>query len=119
MLTLKKKVSSLVKRYEQAAESVKEAEEYFEKMTDTIEKGSVEEWEAEIVIAERERFQTPAAMDIMGTRLAAAINNSSDWTEENSSSAEEEWITLALSVEEKQCVLILMTRRYAATKSGL
>jgi hypothetical protein len=106
----------LVKRFFQAAETVKEANEYYDKMTETIEKVNVKEWEAEIVTAEQERFHTPAAMDIMGTRLAAAVSNSSDSFKENSSSAEEEWITLALAVEEKQCVFFLMFGRYAATK---
>jgi hypothetical protein len=108
----------LVKRFRQAGESVKEADEYFEKMTTTIEKGMVDEWEAEMVTAEGERLHTPAAMDIMGTRLAAAVSNPSDRSGENSSSAEEEWISLALAVEEKQCVLFLFIRRPAATKSG-
>jgi hypothetical protein len=114
-----KKVYSLVKRFQQAADTVKEADEYYEKMTESLDLGIVEEWEAEIVSAEAERYHTPAAMDIMGTRLTAAGSNPSDSSKENSSSAEEEWIALALAVEEKQSVFFSMFGPFADTKTGL
>jgi hypothetical protein len=88
-------------------------------MTETLDLGIVEEWEAEIVSAEAERYHTPAAMDIMGTRLTAAGSNPSDSSKENSSSAEEEWIALALAVEEKQSVFFSMSGPLADTKTGL
>ena len=67
-------------------------------------------WLAEIVDAENQRLQTPAAMDIMGRRnVAAAASNDRDSSEKEKNSAGEDWITFALSVEERQCVALFFS----------
>lgn len=51
--------------------------------------------------AERQRLQTPAAMDVMGTRKVAAGKDIPDRSQKKMFPGEE-WIIRALSLEEKQ-----------------
>lgn len=92
----------LVCRYEQAAESSQEAEEYFEKICLSIKKDDIDMWSAEIIAAETQRLQIPEAMDIMGVRQAAAASSIPDYLVQQPNEQGIEWITLALSVEERQ-----------------
>ena len=65
-----------------------------------MEDGDREKWNAEILEAENQRLQTPSAMDIMGARLAPAAGEHDP--SPNSQAPENEWISLALSIEENQ-----------------
>lgn len=58
-------------------------------------------WNKEIIDAERQRLQTPAAMDVMGTRKVAAGKDIPDQSQKKMFPGEE-WIIRALSLEEKQ-----------------
>jgi hypothetical protein len=98
--------TSLMGRFRQAAESLEQADNYFKELTSSVGAENIVKWTKEIVDAEKRRFQSPDAMDIMGTRNVAANKNdiqSAAETERNSFA--EVWILLALTVEEKQCVI--------------
>jgi hypothetical protein len=93
-------------RYRQAADSFEQAEDYFDQLTSSVEADDILKWTNEIVDAENQRFQSPDAMDIMGTRnVAANKNDFPNAAETEINSFAEVWILLALTVEEKQCVI--------------
>jgi len=93
-------------RYRQAAESLEQAENYFHELTSSVGADDIRNWTKEIVDAENQRFQSPGAMDIMGTRnVAANKNDVPNAAEMEKNSFAEVWISLALTVEEKQCVI--------------
>ena len=97
--------SSLIGHYRQVVELLEEAEVYFEKLTESVSMDDTEKWSKEINEAEIQRFQTPAAMDIMGTRnVAVEKDNISTVVDQEKFAPVVVWISLALTVEEKQCV---------------
>ena len=96
-------------RYRQAAESLEQAENYFNQLTSSVGEDDIQNWTKEILDAENQRFQSPAAMDIMGTRnVAANRNDIPNAAEIEKNSSAEVWILLALTVEEKQCVICFL-----------
>lgn len=97
--------TALTLRYEQAAEMFQEVQEYFDNMTSSIDKEDIEMWKAEIIDAENQCLQTPGAMDIMGVRPLGAPDDVRVSTEELLHNDQgDEWISLALTVEERQYV---------------
>ena len=92
----------MANRYQQSTESLQEAEEYYEKLCCTIKGNHLQRWNAEIVKAESRWFQTLAAMDIMGTRQACTLNDTPGHPERIQNKVEEDWIILALTIEERQ-----------------
>jgi hypothetical protein len=104
----------LTGRYRQAVESFQVANEYFEKLSATIDQKDIEKWLSEISNAESNRLETPEAMDVMGTRQVTAAGKSNpNLHSHEETSPGEEWITLALTIEERQYVLasILILRK--------
>lgn len=89
-------------RYCQAAETFQEAEEYYKNLCSTVDGNLQQLWRTEINTAEKNRFQTPDAMDIMGSRHTAATHGGPSTTNQSHDSKGEEWISLALTVEERQ-----------------
>jgi hypothetical protein len=96
----------LAGRYRQAAESFQEAEEYFDRLCTTLDKGDIQAWNAEISAAESKRFRTPDSMDMMGTRQVAAVMDVPDIADHQPNLGND-WIALALTVEERQYVFQL------------
>jgi hypothetical protein len=93
-------------RFRQAADSLEQAKDYFEKLSSSVGSDDIQKWTREIFDAEKQRFQSPDAMDIMGTRNAAANKNDiPNAAEAEKNSFAEVWILLALTLEEKQCVI--------------
>jgi hypothetical protein len=99
---LLKKAKSLAGRYCQAAETFQEAEEYYKNLCSTVDENVQQSWRAEISTAENNRFQTPDAMDIMGSRQTAVTHGGPSASNQSHDSKGEEWISLALTVEERQ-----------------
>jgi hypothetical protein len=98
--------TSLMGRFRQAADSLEQADNYFKELSSSVGADNIVKWTKEIVDAEKRRFQSPDAMDIMGTRnVAANINDIPSAAETEKNSFAEVWILLALAVEEKQCVI--------------
>lgn len=89
-------------RYCQAAETFQEAEDYYNNLCSTVDDNIQQLWSAEINNAENNRFETPDAMDIMGTRQAATVVQEGPSRTNESNNNGEEWISLALTVEERQ-----------------
>lgn len=88
---------------------MEQAEIYFDKLSVSIDIDDQNQWSDEIIDAENQRFQTPAAMDIMGTRHVTAKKDIiSTSSELHGGSPAEAWILIALSAEEKQCVLYFL-----------
>lgn len=90
----------MICRFTQAVESFDEAKEYFDNLSASVKDGDRQQWNAEIEEAENQRLQTPSAMDIMGARLAPAAGEHDP--ESNTHTPGDEWISLALSIEEIQ-----------------
>ena len=96
----------MVSRYRQAANSFQAANNYFNKLSMTINKKDIDHWTAEITKAESNRFDKPDVMDLMGTwHVKAAGRDVGELQNHQETSPGEEWISLALTVEERQCVL--------------
>jgi hypothetical protein len=93
---------SLAGRYGQAAETLQEAEEYYDNLCSTVDDKIQKLWSVEINNAENTRFDTPDTMDIMGTRQAASVVQGGPSKANESNNIGEEWISLALTVEERQ-----------------
>ena len=96
-------------RYRLSCERSTEATQRFEKMSRTLQAQNIEQWEHEIETAERDRYQNPAAMDMMAARQLRSDHDVSlpSQSQENSSAAEE-WIIIALSIEERQLVVTIL-----------
>jgi type II secretory pathway component PulK len=92
----------LIGRHKQSAESYEVANEYFEKLNSAISTDVRSKWNSEILDAENQRLQSPAAMDIMGTRNVAVSRDIQDVSDNEKDDVVGEWISLALSIEEKQ-----------------
>ena len=100
---------ALCDRFGQAKDMVQTTSEYYAKFTSTISAGALKKWTQEIETAESRRLKNPKAMDIM---CAHQPESSSDlgnlgakpnW----SSSPGNQWLQLALSIEERQYVLVI------------
>jgi hypothetical protein len=78
--------------------------EYYTKFTSTVSAGALRKWTKEIELAESKRLKDPSAMDIMRahqTELIADLGPSGP-TQNRSSEVATQWLTLALSIEERQ-----------------
>lgn len=89
-------------RYKEAVETFEEADEYFNKLSCAVSHDDIQTWSREIIDAENQRLQTPAAMDIMSTRKVAAEKDSDTSTTPGQISPGIEWIRRALGLEERQ-----------------
>lgn len=95
----------LADRFGQAKEMVKTTSTYYNDLSSTIPSNLRAQWEKEIVSAENNRLHDPAAMDIIGTRQLDGTTESVTNLNRPSSAAPQ-WLTLALSIEERQYVLL-------------
>jgi hypothetical protein len=95
-------VAVLKQRHEQSVESQEDAEEYYAKLCTTINSETISTWESEIKLAESNRLQNPAAMDILGSRLSERGTTDNMNSESSSNTSGQDWIMLGLSMEERQ-----------------
>ena len=102
-------VAALSARYLQAVEMGTRAQEYFRSMGNGIASELRTKWEQEIGIAESERMNNAAAMDILG---ASARPSGQARTSESSFeySDAEKWIQMAIDHERMQWVACLVCR---------
>jgi hypothetical protein len=83
---------------------VQTTSEYYTKFTSTVSAGALKKWTKEIELAESKRLKDPSAMDIMRahqTEMTADLAPSGT-NQNRSSEAATQWLTLALSIEERQ-----------------
>jgi hypothetical protein len=95
-------VAALIKRHRQSDESFEEADDYYNRLSETISTQEISRWNEEITFAEVDRQKNPAAMDIMASRLSHLDPNESQANESTSDSPGIAWIAMGLSIEERQ-----------------
>ena len=93
----------LCDRFGLAKDMVHKTSEYYTQLTSTIPARARTKWEQEITSAERRRLEEPRVMDIIGTQQTDVAARSS--ADPNLSGTGPEWLTLALSIEERQYVV--------------
>lgn len=91
---------------------VQETNRIFDDMSSTVPQNFRHIWNEEITRAEKRRLQHPSAMDILGAKeMETDIESDRVWSvgagagSGTSGSADREWLTLALAIEERQYVL--------------
>lgn len=90
------------KHYRHTIESAKGAKDYFEKLSITLARADIERWDKEIINAEKDRLDNPAAMDVMACRqVTNATEGADDSTIKDNNNAVE-WIMHGFAIEEKQ-----------------
>ena len=98
----------LIRRYKEASENLEVAEQYHEKLTNGADPQALQSWLQEIEQAEKSRLVDPAVMDLYGARVGRRTGPVTDTAtdpsagEEETRSATELWLEMALMVEEKQ-----------------
>jgi hypothetical protein len=94
-------VNTLINRYIESTSMVEETNNYYDKITSSIDATDIAEWTAAIQDAEKRRLEYPAAMDLLGAqRRTSSISERLDASHE--STIGEDWCRLALSIEERQ-----------------
>jgi hypothetical protein len=88
---------------------VRTTSEYYAKFTSTISAGALKKWTQEIETAESRRLKNPKAMDIMGAHQPEPSGDlgTSGTNLNHSSEKGNQWLQLALSIEERQYVLVM------------
>ena len=83
--------------------------EYYIKFTSTLSAAALTKWTKEIETAESKRLKNPCAMDIMRAQQTelSADPGLSVARPNRSSEVGTEWLNLALSIEERQYVLVM------------
>jgi hypothetical protein len=94
-------VSSICKNHQKALDMSQVAEEYYNNLTNQAGHIAVEVWEAEILKAEEERLNDRASMDIYAAKQEKQTVQVPPQLE-SSGSALDNWMSLALDVENKQ-----------------
>jgi len=87
---------------------VRTTSEYYATFTSTISAGALKKWTQEIETAESKRLKNPEAMDIMRAHKpeSGADQGNSGTNPNHSSEKGNQWLELALSIEERQCVWV-------------
>jgi hypothetical protein len=100
---------ALCERFGQAKDMVRTTSEYYAKFTSTISAGAIKKWTQEIETAESKRLQDPQAMDIMGAHQPKSNADLGNLRAEPNRSSEKgnQWLHLALLIEERQYVLVM------------
>jgi hypothetical protein len=98
----------LCDRFGQAKDMVHKTSEYYTLFSSTVSASAIKKWTKDMTTAESRRLKNPRAMDIIGA-------HKNDFHAELAGSASEpnrltatgtEWLNLALSMEERQYVLL-------------
>ena len=80
---------------------VQDTTHYYDQMTSIVAPALKQKWEKEIFLAERQRFEKPSVMDIIGAQdiHIRPGPRSAEQAEKNM-----DWLDLALAMEERQYV---------------
>ena len=84
--------------------------EYYTKFTSTLSAAALKKWTKEIETAESKRLNNPHVMDIMRahqTELRSADPGLSGAEPNHSSELGTQWVNLALSIEDRQYVMVM------------
>ena len=96
---------SLCRRHEEASETLRDAEQYFDELSEAADLQDVQNWTRQIERAERMRLSNPKVMDLYGARVANENADSATAPAPSQTrSASEIWLEFALMIEEKQYV---------------
>jgi hypothetical protein len=89
--------------------------EYYTQFTSTISAGALKKWTKEIESAESRRLKDPRAMDIMRAHQQEITADPAQSVSEPNSITEigAQWLNLALSIEERQYVLVICLIQYS------
>ena len=101
----------LCDRFGQAKDMVQTTSEYYTKFTSTLSATAVKKWTKDIETAESKQLKDPQAMDIMRAHQPESSGNPghSGADPNRSSEVGNQWLQLALSIEERQYVLAMWT----------
>jgi len=80
--------------------------QYYTQFTSTISASALRKWTKEITSAESQRLKDPWAMDIMRAHQPEG-NTGPAQSANRLTGVGNEWLHLALSIEEKQCVFVI------------
>jgi hypothetical protein len=100
---------ALCDRFGQAKDMVRTTSEYYANFTSTVSAAALKKWTREIETAESRRLKNPEAMDIMCAHLPESSGDlgNSGSNQKRSSEKGNQWLQLALSIEERQYVLFM------------
>jgi len=100
---------ALCDRFGQAKDMIQTTSEYYAKFTSTISAGAIKKWTKEIEAAESKRLKDPQAMDIMRSHQPESGSNPGHLGADSNRSSEmgNQWLQLALSIEERQYVMVM------------
>jgi hypothetical protein len=100
---------ALCDRFGQATDMNRTTSEYYTKFTSTISAVAVKKWTKEIETAESKRLKNPQAMDIMRAHQPEWNSHPghSGADPNPTSDLGNQWLQLALSIEERQYVLVM------------
>lgn len=95
---------SLVDKFNVAADTSQLARGYYEKLVKGISDIDLKQWEKEIKTAEDTRLEDRSVMDILGAKEPGHDQSTSAAASEGECEhgSDEEWIQLAMNIEEKQ-----------------
>jgi hypothetical protein len=99
----------LCERFGQAKDMVHTTSEYYSQFTSTISPNALKKWTKEITSAESRRLKDPRAMDIMRPQQPE-VNAGPAQSGSNPNRLPgigNEWLNLALSIEDKQYVFVI------------
>lgn len=85
-----------------------QASTYFSTLSATIQDRHLRQWQKDIEQAEASRFMDPASMDILAARPVAQNGQHASHEAGQTTSKVEEWIQLAIDIEEMQLVIYLL-----------
>jgi len=98
----------LICHYKEASENLEVAEQYHEKLTNSVDPQALQCWLQEIEQAEQSRLVDPAMMDLYGVWVGRRTRPATDMApdplvgDEETRLPTELWLEMALMVEEKQ-----------------
>ena len=100
---------ALCDRFGQAKDMIQTTSEYYAKFTSTISAGAIKKWTKEIEAAESKQLKDPQLMDIMCSHQPESGSNPGHLGADSNRSSEmgNQWLQLALSIEERQYVMVM------------
>jgi hypothetical protein len=104
----------LCDRFRQATDMVHKTSSYYTQLSSTIAVALRKKWEEEVTSAENRRLEDPSAMDIIGAQDVDLPTSQSAPQPDRRTTAVHAWLTLALSIEERQYVWDLQIQLHSS-----
>lgn len=98
---------TLVDKYNVATSTRLSANRYYEKLVEGINEIDLRQWEKDITHAESNRLRERNVMDILGAKPLQRADTAANFQSDSGhgSKSDDEWIQLAINIEEKQYVM--------------